>query len=57
MVRYDEDRNLGSLLPDDGRGKRPASTDETWPDTYRGAGDPIATGNGSTSSIEQPSGV
>jgi len=59
MVRYDEDRNLGSLLPDDQAhpAKRSASADETWPDTYRDIGDQIATGNGVPGSIEQPSGV
>jgi hypothetical protein len=59
MVRYDEDANLGSLLPDPNQ-NRPSVEGETWPDTFSDLGDTVATGNGSTkkkSSIERPSGV
>jgi len=57
MARYDDDENLGSLVPD------PASTDVTrpstesgaWPDTFSDLGETVSAGNGSV--VTDTSGV
>ncbi len=57
MTRYDDDDDLGSLVPD------PASTDVTrptgestaWPDTFSDLGETVRTGNGSV--VTDPTGV
>ncbi|HUQ79033.1 MAG TPA: hypothetical protein VM427_09225 [Patescibacteria group bacterium] len=54
LVRYDDDADLGSLLPDPGQ-NRPADAAETWPDTFADLGDTVSAGNGSTT--ERPAGV
>jgi hypothetical protein len=55
LVRYDDDADLGSLLPDPDQ-NRPAVEAETWPDTFADLGETVAAGtNGSTT--ERPAGV
>jgi hypothetical protein len=53
-VRYDQDADLGSLLPDPDQ-TRPSVENDTWPDTFSDLGDTVAAGNGSTT--ERPTGV
>jgi hypothetical protein len=53
-VRYDDDGDLGSLLPDPDQ-TRPSAESDTWPDTFSDLGDTVATGNGSTT--DRPAGV
>jgi hypothetical protein len=47
MVRYDDDADLGSLLPDPDQ-TRPTVEGETWPDTFAELGETVSAGNGST---------
>lgn len=54
MVRYDDDADLGSLLPNPDQ-SRPTVEAETWPDTFADLGETVAAGNGSTT--ERPAGV
>ncbi len=54
MVRYDDDADLGSLLPDPAQ-NRPSAEAETWPDTFADLGETVAAGNGSTT--ERPASV
>jgi hypothetical protein len=54
MVRYDDDSDLGSLLPDPDQ-SRPSVEGDTWPDTFSDLGDTVSAGNGSTT--ERPAGV
>jgi hypothetical protein len=54
VVRYDEDGNLESLLPDPNQ-NRPTVENETWPDTYSDLGDTVSAGNGTAT--EKPAGV
>ena len=54
MVRFDDDEDLGSLLPESGH-DRPVVEAETWPDTLADLEQPVKTGNGS--SAEHPAGV
>ena len=53
-VRYDDDGDLGSLLPDPDQ-TRPSVEAETWPDTFSDLGETVTAGNGSTR--ERPAGV
>lgn len=53
MVRFDDDEDLGSLLPETGQA-RPSVAEETWPDTFAEV-EPVKAGNGS--STEHPAGV
>lgn len=53
MVRFDDDEDLGSLLPEAGQ-SRPSVAEETWPDTFAEV-EPVKAGNGS--STEHPAGV
>ena len=53
VERYDNDGDLGSLLPDPAQ-TRPTVENETWPDTFTDLGQTVAAGNGAT---EHPSGV
>lgn len=54
IVRYDDDADLGSLLPDPDQ-NRPSLEAETWPDTFADLGEAVAAGNGS--STERSSGA
>jgi hypothetical protein len=54
LERFDDDKDLGSLLPDPEQ-TRPSLENETWPDTMADLGDTVAAGNGSSS--EHPAGV
>lgn len=54
LVRYDDDADLGSLLPDPDQ-TRPSVEAETWPDTFADVGEAVTAGNGSTA--ERPAGV
>ena len=54
LQRYDEDADLGSLLPDPDQ-TRPTVENETWPDTMADLGDTVTAGNGSTA--VRPAGV
>ncbi|GAC1663010.1 MAG: hypothetical protein NVS9B8_01320 [Candidatus Limnocylindrales bacterium] len=54
LVRYDDDANLDSLLPEPNQ-TRPTIEGETWPDTFADVGDAVTVGNGST--MEHPAGV
>jgi hypothetical protein len=47
LERYDDDKDLGSLLPDPEQ-TRPALENETWPDTLADLGDTVSAGNGAT---------
>jgi hypothetical protein len=58
LQRYDDDTDLGSLLPTpapDPDEARPSLENETWADPSAGLGEPIMAGNGS--SAEHPAGV
>lgn len=46
LVRYDQDEDLGSLLPDPNQ-TRPSIEAETWPDTFSDLGETVRAGNGS----------
>jgi hypothetical protein len=46
LQRYDNDENLGSLLPDPEQ-TRPSVENETWPDTFSDLGETVSAGNGS----------
>lgn len=48
LTRFDDDANLGSLLPDPEQ-TRPSVEAETWPDTLADLGETVAAGNGSSS--------
>jgi hypothetical protein len=48
LERYDDDANLGSLLPDPDQ-TRPTLENETWPDTTADLGETVSAGNGATS--------
>ena len=54
LVRYDDEANLDSLLPEPNQ-SRPTIEGETWPDTFADVGDAVTAGNGST--MEHPAGV
>jgi len=45
VVRYDQDDDLGSLLPHPDQ-TRPTAEAETWPDTYAELGETVRAGNG-----------
>ena len=47
LQRYDNDENLGSLLPDPEQ-TRPSVENETWPDTFSDLEEKVSAGNGST---------
>jgi hypothetical protein len=47
LERYDNDANLGSLLPEPAQ-TRPSVEAETWPDTFADVGEGVHAGNGST---------
>ena len=47
MIRYDEDGDLASLLPDPDQ-TRPSAEMETWPDTLADLGDSVAADTAST---------
>ena len=51
---FDDDRELGSLLPDPDQ-TRPTIEHDTWPDTLADLGETVSAGNGATS--EHPAGV
>ncbi len=51
VERYDDDADLGSLLPDPSQ-TRPSVENETWPDTMADLGETVAAGNGA--SVERP---
>ena len=53
LTRYDDDADLGSLLPDPDQ-TRPSVEAETWPDTFSDLGESVKAGNGST---EHPASV
>jgi hypothetical protein len=46
LQRYDNDENLGSLLPDPEQ-TRPSVENETWPDTFADLGNTVSERNGS----------
>ena len=46
LQRYDNDANLGSLLPDPEQ-TRPSVENETWPDTFADLEETVSAGNGS----------
>jgi hypothetical protein len=46
LQRYDNEENLGSLLPDPEQ-TRPSVENETWPDTFADLGDTVSERNGS----------
>ena len=46
LVRYDQEEDLGSLLPDPNQ-TRPSIEAETWPDTFSDLGENVRAGNGS----------
>jgi hypothetical protein len=50
MARYDNDADLGSLLPDTDQ-TRPTVQNETWPDTFADVGETISVGNGSSEHV------
>ena len=54
LARYDNDTDLGSLLPNPDE-TRPSVETETWPDTLADLQETVSAGNGSTS--EHPAGV
>jgi hypothetical protein len=47
MTRYDDDTDLGSLLPNPDQ-TRPTVENETWPDTFAELGETVSVGNGSS---------
>jgi hypothetical protein len=47
LQRYDNDANLGSLLPDPEQ-TRPSVENETWPDTFADLEETVSAGNGSS---------
>ena len=47
LERYDDDADLGSLLPDPDQ-TRPSVESSTWPDTMADLGETVAAGNGSS---------
>ena len=47
LVRYDDDADLGSLLPEPDQ-NRTSLEGDTWPDTFSDLGETVAAGNGST---------
>jgi hypothetical protein len=47
LERYDDDANLGSLLPDPDQ-TRPSVENATWPDTMADLGETVTAGNGSS---------
>lgn len=53
LQRYDDDENLGSLLPEPDE-TRPSVQSDTWPETTADIGEAITTGNGSST---RPAGV
>ncbi len=56
MTRYDDDADLGSLLPNPDQ-SRPSLEAETWPDTFADLGETVAAGNGSSSTADRPAGA
>jgi hypothetical protein len=50
LQRYDNDADLGSLLPDPDQ-TRPSLENETWPDTFADLEETVSAGNGSGSSL------
>ena len=54
MIPYDDDTDLGSLLPDPDQ-TRPSVEGDTWPDTFSDLGETVAAGNGATT--ERPAGA
>jgi hypothetical protein len=54
VTRYDNDENLGSLLPDPNQ-NRPSGEEETWPDTLADLEGSVVAGNGAT--MEHPASV
>jgi hypothetical protein len=54
LQRYDDDRDLGSLLPNPEQ-TRPSVENETWPDTFSELGETVSAGNGT--STEPAAGV
>ncbi|MEA2605889.1 MAG: hypothetical protein QOI00_646 [Chloroflexota bacterium] len=50
MTRYDDDTDLGSLLPDTDQA-RPTVQNETWPDTFADVGETVSVGNGSSEHV------
>ena len=54
MTRYDDDADLGSLLPDPAAA-RPSVDGEAWPDTTAEVAQTVGAGNGSTRKTRTPS--
>lgn len=54
LQRFDDDSDLGSLLPNPDQ-TRPAVENDTWPDTFADLGETVSAGNGT--STEHPAGV
>lgn len=54
IQRYDDDGDLGSLLPDPDQ-TRPSVENETWPDTFADLGQTVSAGNGA--SVARPADV
>jgi hypothetical protein len=52
VVRYDNEENLGSLLPEPNQ-TRPTSESETWPDTYSDLGETVHAGNGASTVVSK----
>jgi len=50
VTRYDNDTDLGSLLPDTDQ-TRPTVQNETWPDTFADVGETVSVGNGSSERV------
>jgi hypothetical protein len=57
MTRYDDDENLGSLVPDPASTDvtRPSTESDAWPDTFSDLGETVRSGNGSV--VTDPTGV
>ena len=47
LTRFDDDADLGALLPDPNQ-TRPAAEGETWPDTLADLGETVSAGNGTS---------
>jgi hypothetical protein len=54
LERYDDEADLGSLLPNPDQ-TRPSVENDTWPDTFADVGEAVTAGNGS--SIEKSAGA
>jgi len=54
LVRYDDDNDLGSLLPNPDQ-TRPGTESETWPDTFSELGESVRADTSTTT--DRPSGV